>query len=45
MPEVTKSILIERPVPEVYEYLTALKNLPDRIPSVLKAEMISGEEM
>ena len=45
MPEVTKSILIERPVPEVYEYLTALKNLPDRIPSMLKAELISGEEM
>ena len=45
MPEIIKSILIEQPVEEVYEYLTALKNLPKRIPSVLKAEMISGEEM
>ena len=45
MPEIIKSILIEQTVEEVYDYLTALKNLPERIPSVLKAEMISGEEI
>ncbi|MCH7663746.1 MAG: SRPBCC family protein [Chloroflexi bacterium] len=45
MPEIIKSIRIEQPIEVVYEYLTALKNLPERIPSVLKAEMLSGEEL
>lgn len=45
MPKIEDSILIEQPVEIIFDYITTLETLGERIPSVVKVAMVSGEDM